>query len=952
MERPSELVENLHSNMTNATAEIIEQVVASCVPVGDQAVENKKYDIPIFTEEPGPGPCTSGSTLQDESDEQPSNDIQIIPEEPGPGPCTSGQESGELFSKYACIEVPDEYLELMHASASHMVKEGENDNWLDEHMEELKNHLVEELTTIQQEVNCPFTIDDECDVEEESIFLPPRFDEAEGEGCEFQESTDSKPLYEGATITVGISILLILTVAIRHSLTGEALNDILCLINLHCLSPNLCPKSLFQLKRHFHNITNPIVYHYFCAGCLEKITDKSKTNICPNMMCQRDLRSVGGLCYCLEVPLISQLQSLFTKPKFFNLLDHRFKRSRRPNVIEDVYDGELYKEHFEHENSFLRDKRNLSFTYNTDGVPLFKSSKFSLWPLYFAINELPCPQRFQKENMILAGLWYGESKPIMLNFLKPFHTALSKLETDGIEAKSPSGENLISKAILLLGTCDMPAKCMVCNSTQYNGFFGCLKCKQPGISVRTSKGGIVHAFPFESSDPTGPARTHEQTREHARQAFEKRMTVDGIKGPCWFAALKYHDLIRGSAVDYMHCVLEGVMKLLLKLWFGSGHSNETYCIANRISEVDNRLAEIKPPNNISRCPRSIENHSKYWKASELRSFLLFYGAVVLNGILPDAWYEHFMLLSEAIFLLSMEQITNAQLVHAENLIEHFCVTFAELYGIRYQTANLHYLLHIPQDVRNLGPLWTHSCFPFENYNGEILKLFHGTQNVPFQIASAISIMQRLPQLETQLPKGSGVEEFYKKVTSPHACTRETEIEQGIFAMGGVEQKQVDERTFCALADYFGYGPESTGTKVFTRMRRGNDVYHSKDYKKVKCRNSYTIKYFSSKNEVSYAQVIFYLQIQKPCVIPGPEMSTPTVYNLALVSPLEKKGDSLIQDSITGACASHIQVIKKSNQNKVEVIPISCILAKCVYIDVADFPDRSFVISFPNRCEKD
>ena len=209
-------------------------------------------------------------------------------------------------------------------------------------------------------MNRPFTIDDECDIEEESIFLPPRFDEAEGEGCEFQESTDSKLLYEGATITVGISILLILTVTICHSLTGEALNDILCLINLHCLSPNLCPKSLFRLKRHFRD----------------------------------------------------------------------------------------------------------TFTYNTDGVPLFKSSKFSLWPLYFAINELPCQQCFQKENMILAGLWYGKSKPIMLNFLKPFHTALSKLETDGIEAKSPSGENLILKAILLLGTCNMPAKCMVCNSTQ------------------------------------------------------------------------------------------------------------------------------------------------------------------------------------------------------------------------------------------------------------------------------------------------------------------------------------------------------------------------------------------------------------------------------------------------------------------------------------------------------
>ena len=96
---------------------------------------------------------------------------------------------------------------------------------------------------------------------------------------------------EGATITVGISIL-ILTVAIHHSLMGEALNEILCLVNLHCISPNLCPKSLFQLKRHFHNVPNPVVYHYFRAGCLEKITDKTKTNICPNMMCQQDLRSI------------------------------------------------------------------------------------------------------------------------------------------------------------------------------------------------------------------------------------------------------------------------------------------------------------------------------------------------------------------------------------------------------------------------------------------------------------------------------------------------------------------------------------------------------------------------------------------------------------------------------------------------------------------------------------
>lgn len=62
---------------------------------------------------------------------------------------------------------------------------------------------------------------------------------------------------------------------------------------------------------------------------------------------------------------------------------------------------------------------------------------------------------------------------------------------------------------------------------------------------------------------------------------------------------------------------------------------------------------------------------------------------------------------------------------------------------------------------------------------------------------------------------------------------------------------MDERTFCALVDYFGYVFELIGIRVFTRMRRGNDVYYLKDYKRVKCRNSYIIKYFSSKNEVLY-----------------------------------------------------------------------------------------------------
>ena len=229
-------MENLHSNITEATAKVIKQIVSGQVPSyinREMAVTSEENDKAIPSDDLGPETIACCSTLQ-EPDEQPSKYVRLN-------------------------AVSDKYLQdLMPASAPFSTaEEAENKNWLEEHMEDLKNHFVEELTTIQQEINCPYTIDDESSFEEESTFMPPRFDGKEEESCESTENADHKPLYEGARITVGVSVLLILTVAIRHSLTGEALNDILCLISLHCLSPNLCPKTLFQLKRYFHDVTKP-----------------------------------------------------------------------------------------------------------------------------------------------------------------------------------------------------------------------------------------------------------------------------------------------------------------------------------------------------------------------------------------------------------------------------------------------------------------------------------------------------------------------------------------------------------------------------------------------------------------------------------------------------------------------------------------------------------------------
>lgn len=70
----------------------------------------------------------------------------------------------------------------------------------------------------------------------------------------------------------------------------------------------------------------------------------------------------------------------------------------------------------------------------------------------------------------------------------------------------------------------------------------------------------------------------------------------------------------------------------------------------------------------------------------------------------------------------------ANVMHVQRAISslHFA-------GDRYMSANMHGLLHLPTVVKNLGPLWAHSCFPYESANGAILKLFHGSQSTEKQV---------------------------------------------------------------------------------------------------------------------------------------------------------------------------------------------------------------------------
>lgn len=70
---------------------------------------------------------------------------------------------------------------------------------------------------------------------------------------------------------------------------------------------------------------------------------------------------------------------------------------------------------------------------------------------------------------------------------------------------------------------------------------------------------------------------HYSTQKKPQQmAGKSRYVVNGVKGFSWLSTLKYHNIVRGTAIDYMHGVLLGAQKLLLNLWFSSTHSKEEF----------------------------------------------------------------------------------------------------------------------------------------------------------------------------------------------------------------------------------------------------------------------------------------------------------------------------------------------------------------------------------------
>ena len=341
----------------------------------------------------------------------------------------------------------------------------------------------------------------------------------------------------------------------------------------------------------------------------------------------------------------------------------------------------------------------LHIILNVDGIPVFNDRRnYHAYPILIQCCTKPM-------KIICAGLYLSEDgvsnkmpevDTFLLNFVEKIEILLSNpliIKNSAIVVKI--------KSIV----CDAPVRSDLKKIVNHNGYNSCERCVQRGSRA----GGHTVLLNINA-----PKRTDAQFLEK----FDIHHHREGQ-----ISILRKLDIgfISSFALDYMHLVCLGVTKRLLTRLKGSkSRENKCHIPPSKLVDVNDRLKELSNwiPLEFSRKVSSGLHSLSSWKATEFRMFLLYVGIVALHGAIPSAQYMNFLYLSLAMrYLLSSGQENNLESI--KRLLINFFLSSRRIYGNDFVSYNVHSIIHLADDYEKWGPLDNVSCFPFENYLGQI-----------------------------------------------------------------------------------------------------------------------------------------------------------------------------------------------------------------------------------------
>ena len=194
-------------------------------------------------------------------------------------------------------------------------------------------------------------------------------------------------------------------------------------------------------------------------------------------------------------------------------------------------------------------------------------------------------------------------------------------------------------------------------------------------------------------------------------------------------------------IDIMHITLN-VVKDMLQLWKGDhpccvdGNKERYPFVISKESwtRIDEELLALGTGTSESVCgskPRDSRSYSN-WKAHECRRFIAFFAPILLDGHIPKRFMSGIATLSSLIDMCFWPSFSEADVERIHELALSFFRHFEKDYyendprRIRLCKSQMHYLLHVADNIRRCGPPVNYSQFFMERFNGYIKQKFNAT----------------------------------------------------------------------------------------------------------------------------------------------------------------------------------------------------------------------------------
>ena len=238
----------------------------------------------------------------------------------------------------------------------------------------------------------------------------------------------------------------------------------------------------------------------------------------------------------------------------------------------------------------------------------------------------------------------------------------------------------------------------------------------------------------------------------------------GVVGNTLLSNLKYFKPTECTNIDYMHSILEGVLKRFFKFWFDET-VRETdqfnFSLKPHMNEIDKRLLNIKVPSFIPATPRSIRDY-KMWRVKEFLIFLIYFMLPIFYDLMDSIFLINITKLVVAIEYLLSREILKSDLIYVQNILNDFVLEVEQIYPPNIMLSGIHEILHIVECTIKLGPMNCVCCFQYEEVNRKIVNLIHSKDLIGTEFLQNFSVLQSLEAFCDSSSNNTKFNEFIKK----------------------------------------------------------------------------------------------------------------------------------------------------------------------------------------------